>query len=852
MYVDVTNSDRKKINSISNFKSGSVIQINDVSPVTHEMGVKVRSKNLYYNSTHTFNATAMSVGTYYVFIRDSSAEMRELLCSLAGQTVSFSYMCEPFDLWNGKCEVIIWYDDTYIAFNDKNSNTIPANFKDCEFIGVDFRYRSKTQPTDVAIENIKISNIQLELGTTATEYTPYVADLSAVGVSRYGKNLITPQELYKGCYMYEALEYENRNCIKMTSGSTYTISPSFLKPNTQYTVSFWTKSVNFDGAKGPNVVFSFNYSDGTQYLCYSQFDTNNKGNVEWYYTSFTSVEGKTVSSIGVAAAQYQIENYIDTDTFLFEVSDKATEYTPYIEPQTVTANADGTVEGLTSLYPNTTLMTDTEGVLIDCEYLTKNYKYVLDNRIPKQVQADWQQNDATANNYIKNRPGGYETLTEILPETTLNFTNSTSLTLTNCPPIEVGKEYIVTFYHPNSDNTEYELIGKNDSANLGAIYIGNETYAWGGVDTGEPFIIYNNVYDNSAPDIYIDPFMTLPCTYNIKIKAITPIKIDEKYLDIKNTNIVNGSKDGSLRTVGSAKESSEYTIGVYAFVEGYNTKASGYYSHAEGNGTTASGLSSHAEGYNTKASSVYSHAEGSYTTASGSNSHAEGSYTKASSDYQHVQGKYNIADTANIYADIIGNGSYNAKRSNAATVDWQGNAWYAGDVYVGSTSGKNKDEGSKKLATEEYIDNAINKKIEVSETAPTEEENKIWLQPMITNVGAVDYITDQSSNGMWINRTWNSGQIDKLIARKFFNTDDPDVLGYAQSLMANGFDGVVTIQLGDGAEAPTTYCMGQIICNGSDRCEVIIYGTNVIYTNLNQKESNGWVGWYKFSGTKVE
>ena len=207
-----------------------------------------------------------------------------------------------------------------------------------------------------------------------------LTDFSNVGVSRYGKNLITPQELYKGCYMYEALEYENRNCIKMTSGSTYTISPSFLKPNTQYTVSFWTKSVNFDGAKQPNVVFSFNYSDGTQYLCYSQGDTNNNHNVEWYYTSFTSAEGKTVSSIGVAASQYQIENYIDTDTFLFEVSDKATEYTPYIEPQTVTANADGTVEGLTSVSPDMTVTTDTEGVVIDMTY-NADTKMNIDNKI---------------------------------------------------------------------------------------------------------------------------------------------------------------------------------------------------------------------------------------------------------------------------------------------------------------------------------------------------------------------------------------------------------------------------------------------------------------------------------------
>ena len=287
------------------------------------------------------------------------------------------------------------------------------------------------------------------------------------------------------------------------------------------------------------------------------------------------------------------------------------------------------------------------------------------------VQADWQQNDKTANDYIKNRPGGYDALTEILPETTLNFTDFRYLTLTNCPPIEVGKKYIVTF-----DDTEYELVGKliNDSP-----YIGNESLTWGSIDTGEPFFIYNDFYDNGVPKINISLSETLPCTHNIEIKAIAPVKIPEKYFDIKNTNIVNGSTEGSLRTVGSSEESSEYTIGRYAFAEGYNTTASGFHSHAEGWSTTASSYHSHAEGCSTIASNNQSHAEGYNTEASGTSSHAEGDHTIASSNYQHVQGKYNIEDSSNTYADIIGNGD-ETNRSNAATVDWNGNAWYAGAV----------------------------------------------------------------------------------------------------------------------------------------------------------------------------
>nr|DAJ06235.1 MAG TPA: YadA-like protein [Caudoviricetes sp.] len=125
----------------------------------------------------------------------------------------------------------------------------------------------------------------------------------------------------------------------------------------------------------------------------------------------------------------------------------------------------------------------------------------------------------------------------------------------------------------------------------------------------------------------------------------------------------------------SAIASGEY--GSHA--EGYKTKAEGESSHAEGDHTIASGNSSHAEGSRTIASGIYSHAEGSNTTASGDYSHSEGEGTTASSQNQHVQGKYNIEDTNNKYAHIVGNGDI-INKSNAHTLDWEGNAWYAGEV----------------------------------------------------------------------------------------------------------------------------------------------------------------------------
>jgi hypothetical protein len=98
----------------------------------------------------------------------------------------------------------------------------------------------------------------------------------------------------------------------------------------------------------------------------------------------------------------------------------------------------------------------------------------------------------------------------------------------------------------------------------------------------------------------------------------------------------------------------------------------------------------------------WSIAEGSGTVAKGRASHAEGRYTIAASGAQHVEGIANIEDTADEFIHIAGNGTFD-ERSNAYTLDWNGNAWFAGDVYISSTSGTNKDDGSKKLATEEYV-----------------------------------------------------------------------------------------------------------------------------------------------------
>ena len=169
-----------------------------------------------------------------------------------------------------------------------------------------------------------------------------------------------------------------------------------------------------------------------------------------------------------------------------------------------------------------------------------------------------------------------------------------------------------------------------------------------------------------------------------------------------------------------------------AHAEGYYTTANGSASHAEGWRTTAEG-GAHVEGNYSIARFGGAHAEGTDALADAPDAHAEGTQTIAYAESSHVGGRFNVADsnnsfpvwTANTsyavgdivkitsgnnvvayicdeanndaefdeykwhtynlmhYAEIIGNGTAKNARSNAYALDWDGNAHYKGDIYVG-------------------------------------------------------------------------------------------------------------------------------------------------------------------------
>lgn len=226
----------------------------------------------------------------------------------------------------------------------------------------------------------------------------------------------------------------------------------------------------------------------------------------------------------------------------------------------------------------------------------------------------------------------------------------------------------------------------------------------------------------------------------------------------------NAHAEGNGSAAGGSEAHAEgiHTVasGYGSHAEGDNTQASGYGSHAEGYGSNASGDYTHTEGDHTVANRRGMHAEGKYNLYDNakyvdvvglsnrynwSNMYASSEYTfdadtgyytlvNAEPKNEAVIGLYYVSskmyasgtidqlekpislisgnnyttekhlrtlgtDAQGQYVHVVGNGD-SSTRSNAYTLDWDGNGWFAGDVFVGGAS---QDEGVKLLKAGEAI-----------------------------------------------------------------------------------------------------------------------------------------------------
>lgn len=196
--------------------------------------------------------------------------------------------------------------------------------------------------------------------------------------------------------------------------------------------------------------------------------------------------------------------------------------------------------------------------------------------------------------------------------------------------------------------------------------------------------------------------------------------IGNRSIVLGSDTIASGKDSIAIGRKGKATGSYAASIGYNNTVSGDNAVAIGVNSTASSGNAVAIGSGSSATGWNSVAIGAQNNATNTSALSSGYCTEANGNFsfstnymTSASGGAQTVIGSLNIPDESpsdnsqkskNLF--IVGNGDIddeNPTRSNAHTVDWDGNGWFAGDVYVGSSSGINKDDGSKRLLPEDEL-----------------------------------------------------------------------------------------------------------------------------------------------------
>lgn len=212
-----------------------------------------------------------------------------------------------------------------------------------------------------------ISPIEHNLGVKLSSDT--ITDFSTTTLNVLGKNLINADKFVRG------------NIFVKNADGSYT----FTKVDGSNRSTNYAK-FNFNIPTGSTLSISVDEIEGDAGEIVIQGHCKDDS-----YPSFgTLSQTKKVQKIKLTNELVEIRFYFNqsvTNGVYFnikgiqlEIGESATEFEEYIEPTSYIPNADGTVEGVKSIYPNTTLTTDTSGVLVECEY-NKDTNKVIENLV---------------------------------------------------------------------------------------------------------------------------------------------------------------------------------------------------------------------------------------------------------------------------------------------------------------------------------------------------------------------------------------------------------------------------------------------------------------------------------------
>lgn len=195
---------------------------------------------------------------------------------------------------------------------------------------------------------------------------------------------------------------------------------------------------------------------------------------------------------------------------------------------------------------------------------------------------------------------------------------------------------------------------------------------------------------------------------HLEISNIT-IKDEAKFVSHLNTKLISGYPSALIQgyDVRSVQHRNARSASSGGFAWGIDCQAAGGSAVAWGEQVKAYAANAFARGLATQIHGYNSSSFGSNNIIHGANAFVVGSNHNINSDNVFVVGRSGLDNSNAAY--ILGNGdSATGVKSNASIIDWSGNGYFAGDLYVNGDGQTIGFDGAKKVATEEFVTEAVN------------------------------------------------------------------------------------------------------------------------------------------------